>query len=143
VLTPLVVPDASVILKWILPGNNEPDADQALLLREAIANEDIRAWVPSLSVYEVGNTIARRFPDQAERWLKALIKFELDEYIPSRQWLTVVLKLTRCYQVTFYDAAYHAIAVIERGTFVTADARYANRVTGAGAVMLLSDWALS
>ena len=34
--TPIVVPDASVLLKWILPSDNEPDADQAVRLRDAI-----------------------------------------------------------------------------------------------------------
>ena len=44
---PLVVPDASVLLKWVLPSNDEPDADQALLLRNAILDEDVDALVPA------------------------------------------------------------------------------------------------
>ena len=59
---PLVVPDASVLLKWVLPSDDEPDADKALLLRAAIVNEAVRALLPALWLYEVGNTIARRFP---------------------------------------------------------------------------------
>ena len=51
---PLVVPDASVILKWVLPSDDEPDADQALALRDAILGEDIRALVPALWLYEAG-----------------------------------------------------------------------------------------
>ena len=38
-LTPLVVPDASVVLKWVLPSDDEPDAEKALLLRAAILDE--------------------------------------------------------------------------------------------------------
>ncbi len=45
---PLVVPDASVILKWVLPSDDEPDADKALVLRDAILEEDVRALVPAL-----------------------------------------------------------------------------------------------
>jgi hypothetical protein len=44
---PLVVPDASVLLKWVLPSNDEPDADQALLLRTAILDEEVHALVPA------------------------------------------------------------------------------------------------
>ncbi|HEY1900610.1 MAG TPA: type II toxin-antitoxin system VapC family toxin [Steroidobacteraceae bacterium] len=57
----IVVPDASVILKWALPAGTEPDADQALLLRKAICDDLVRAIVPSLWLYEVGNTVGRRF----------------------------------------------------------------------------------
>ena len=35
-------------------------------------------------------------------------------------WLKKALALTREYGVTFYDAAYHALALTERGVFLTA-----------------------
>lgn len=137
---PLVVPDASVILKWVLPSDDEPDADQALALRDAILGEDIRALVPALWLYEVGNTVARRFPGYATEWLAALIKFGLEESPPSPQWLATAVELTHRYGVTFYDAAYHAIAVVHHGLFVTADTRYINQASEAGAMIMLGDW---
>ena len=137
---PLVVPDASVILKWVLPSDDEPETSQALMLRKAIVDEDIRALLPALWLYEVGNTITRRFPDHAAGWLAALIKFGLEESPPSRLWLTTVLELTNRYSVTFYDAAYHAIAINHDGQFVTADSRYASRASEAGAIVRLHDW---
>jgi len=137
---PLVVPDASVILKWVLPPNDEPESDRARILRKAIVEEDVRALVPALWLYEVGNTLARRFPDEAARLLAALMKLELEELAPSRKWLEAVLKLTRGHGVTFYDAAYHAIAVMHKGHFVTADERYANQVVDVGSIVLLRDW---
>lgn len=36
---PLVVPYASVLLKWVLPSEEQPDADQALRLRAALLEE--------------------------------------------------------------------------------------------------------
>ena len=45
---PVVVPDASVILKWVLPSANEPDAERAIALRDAIAAGEIRALAPDL-----------------------------------------------------------------------------------------------
>ena len=139
---PLVVPDASVILKWVLPSEDEPDADKALVLRDAILEEDVRALVPALWIYEVGNTVARRFPVHAAAWLAALMKFELQESPPSRHWLAAALQLTERYGVAFYDAAYHAIAIVQHGLFVTADTRYVNRAIEAGSVVMLSDWKL-
>lgn len=63
--TPLVVPDASVLLKWVLPPDDEPDIDRALLLRRSILEETALALLPALWPYEVANTVARRFPAQS------------------------------------------------------------------------------
>jgi len=83
----VVVPDASVILKWALPSCDEPDADRALLLRNAIRDDLVRAVVPSLWLYEVGNTVARRFPTHADARLSALVKFGLEESPVTTRWL--------------------------------------------------------
>ncbi len=140
---PIVVPDASVILKWVLPPADEPEADLARMLRNAIVEEEIQALVPALWLYEVGNTLARRFPDEAARLLAALMKLELEELAPSREWLEAVLTLTRGHGVTFYDAAYHAIAIMHQGSFVTADDRYASQMAEIGSIVLLRDWSLA
>src|ERR1700733_1091432 len=97
---PLVVPDASVLLKWVLPSDDEPDADKALLLRSAILDDEAHALVPALWLYEVGNTIARRFPTHASQWLTAMMKFGLEEAPSSERWLTTVLTLTARYGAT-------------------------------------------
>jgi len=138
--TPLVVPDASVLLKWVLPSEDEPDADRAIILRAAILDEAVRAILPALWLYEVGNTVARRFPMHASGWLSALIKFGIEEVLPSSAWLARTLELTSRYEVSFYDAAYHALALIHNGVFVTADTRYVNRVTESGSVITLGNW---
>ena len=136
----LVVPDASVILKWVLPSGDEPDLGPALALRDSIAEGHVRAIVPALWIYEVGNTLARRQPDRAERSLGALLRFDLESALQSPMWLECVLDLTRRYGVTFYDASYHAHAIVARGMFVTADERYVGRAGEAGCVMRLSEW---
>jgi predicted nucleic acid-binding protein len=137
---PLIVPDASVLLKWVLPSDDEPDTDRALQLRTSILEESVRSLLPSLWLYEVGNTIARRFPAHAVTWMSALMKFELKEALPTPAWLTTTLELASKYDVTFYDAAYHALALIHKGTFVTADTKYVKKVADDGNVVALSDW---
>jgi predicted nucleic acid-binding protein len=137
---PLVVPDASVLLKWVLPSDDEPDADKALLLRTAILDETVRALLPALWLYEVGNTVARRFPVQASSWLSALMKFGLEEAPPSNPWLTKALELASRHDVTFYDAAYHSLALVHGGLLVTADTRYVSRVAESGSVVALGEW---
>ena len=137
---PLVVPDASVVLKWVLPSDDETDTDKALLLRAAIQDEAVHVLLPGLWLFEVGNTIARRFPAHASAWLSALMKFGLEEASPSQAWLAKTLELTRRYEVSFCDAAYHALALVHKGLFVTADSRYVNRVSEPGSVIALSEW---
>jgi hypothetical protein len=36
-----------------------------------------------------------------------------------------------------HDAAYHAVAIVNGGCFVTADARYVNKTAGSGSVVVL------
>ncbi len=138
--TLVVVPDASVILKWVLPPATEPDVRRALALRDAIATGNVRALVPSLWIYEVGNLLARERPGEASRLLDMLIRFGLADAPRSQAWLDCVLGLTNRYGVTFYDAAYHAHAIVERGVLVTADERYVDRASAAGSVLRLSEW---
>jgi predicted nucleic acid-binding protein len=137
---PVIVPDASVLLKWVLPSDEEPHADRARQLRDAIVDESVRALVPSLWLYEVGNTVARRFPTHAANWLNALLKFRLEEVAPSGPVLARTLELTARFEVSFYDAVYHALALVNGGLFVTADARYVQRTAAIGQVILLNSW---
>ena len=140
--TALVVPDASVILKWVLPPADEADVGRALALRDAIGNGHVQAMVPELWLYEVGNTLARRLSGQADRLLASLLRFDLATASPSRRWLNQVVDLTRRYGVTFYDATYHAHAILERGVFVTADDGYFRRAREAQAIVRLAEWGI-
>jgi predicted nucleic acid-binding protein len=136
----VVVPDASVLLKWVLPSDDESDVERALLLRAAVLDETVHALVPALWLYEVGNTVARRFPTHAEAWLSALMKFGVEEAPPSPALLAKTLELTSRHEVSFYDAAYHALALVHKGLFVTADAKYVSRTMKSGSVIALSEW---
>ena len=137
---PVVVPDASVILKWVLPADDEPDVGRAVALRDAILSGDVAARVPALWYYEVGNTLARRFPDQAPHVLDVLSRFALTGAPRTSAWLAVTLELTQRFGVTFYDASYHAHAITREGVFVTADERYVRRAGEAGFLVRLRDW---
>lgn len=68
------------------------------------------------------------------------MKFGLTDAVPSDAWLATALELTRTYEVSFFDAAYHALAITRKGVFVTADVRYISRMAGESTVMALSEW---
>jgi predicted nucleic acid-binding protein len=136
--TRVLVPDASVLLKWVLRSDDEPDRDRALALKAAWLEDACDLVVPSLWVYEVGNILGLKHPASSSL-LQAMVDLGLREETPHG-YLTAVVSLMRAYKVTFYDAAYHALAIHVRGTMVTADRAYARKTARAGHVVLLSDW---
>ena len=136
----IVTPDASVLLKWVLPGDDEQDGDVALALRDEALAGSVELVVPQLWIYEVGNTLARRFPDQAGELLAALVDFGLTEARLDARWRTQTLALALTYKVPFHDAAYHAVALGFGGVLVTADERYLRRAASAGSVSSLQAW---
>ncbi len=136
----IVTPDASVLLKWVLPADDEQDTDAALELRDEAEAGTLDLVVPQLWIYEVGNTLARRFPEDADELLASLADFGLTEAKLDARWRARAVSLSVSYGVAFYDAAYHAVALGLQGVFVTADERYVRRASGAGGISSLRLW---
>jgi predicted nucleic acid-binding protein len=135
----VIVPDASVLLKWILRSDDEPDRDRALDLKAAWLDDACELVVPSLWVFEVGNVLGLKQPATAAALLQAMLDLGIREEAP-RGYIGAIVSLMREYRVTFYDAAYHALAIRERGTMLTADRAYVKKAAAAGHVRLLGDW---
>ena len=133
------VPDASVLLKWVLSSPDEADASQALALRTAWLEGRCQLLVPSVWAYEVGNILGLKAPAQARALLSLLFELEIEE-VPARQTAGDALALMGRRGVTFYDAVYHAAALARKGCLVTADARYLARTAAEGHAVLLRDW---
>lgn len=136
----IVTPDASVLLKWVLPGDDEQDTDAALALRDEAVAGTLDLVVPQLWMYEVGNTLARRFPDDADALLASLADFGLAEARLDSNWRRRAVSLAVTHGVALYDAAYHAVALGLGGVFVTADERYVRRASSAGGISSLRLW---
>jgi predicted nucleic acid-binding protein len=139
VSTNVLVPDASVLLKWVLRSADEPDRDRALALKAAWLEDACDLVVPSLWVFEVGNILGLKYPATAPSLLHAMVDLGLREE-PPHGYLASILGLMRDCKVTFYDAAYHALALHLGGTMLTADRAYVRKTARAGHVTLLNDW---
>jgi predicted nucleic acid-binding protein len=137
----IVVPDASVILKWVLEKEDEPGHVQAMKLQEALLAEQIEIRLPTLWRYEVGNVLGLKQPAMATELLSALLAYEFDE-VPLRAeyGLAVLEHMRDVKHVTFYDSAYHVLALRSKGLYLTADAAYERRAKRKGHVALLTDW---
>jgi predicted nucleic acid-binding protein len=116
----LLVPDASVIVKWTLPGGAEPAAERALgVLAEWQAGE-VDLVVPSLWRYEVANVLARKAPRNAVDLLEGLLALDLPTVDLDTNLLGEALNIAlRFVGASVYDAAYHALALGVGGTFLT------------------------
>jgi predicted nucleic acid-binding protein len=136
----LFVPDASVLLKWVLPGEREPHLDKALNVRESFLLGRIDLLVPDLWIYEVGNILSRHFPEDAENRLEALIRFGIPQSGCRDACWKMALCLVIKHRVSFYDASYHALAVVNEGVFLTADETYVKKVGTPSEVQSLAKW---
>lgn len=137
---PKVVPDASIILKWVLPQENEPYSKQAHAISQAFYDNEIDLILPALWVYEVGNVLTLKYPDVAGALLAHLAKLDIPVIQPSARLIELTAKLVKRHSVTFYDASYHALAVTAGALFVTADEKFLRKVPGDKYCQHIRDW---
>ena len=136
---PVLVPDTSVLLKWVLESRDEEDRDRALELREDWLAGRYAIVLPSLWFFEVGNILGIKQPALAKRLMQVLLNYRIDE-APHRVFCSKALELMKTYKVTFYDAAYHALAITRSGRMITADHAYYRKTSRAGHVEFLKNW---
>lgn len=137
---PYVV-DASVILKWLLPSGDEPWVNAAHDMFRNFQQGRIDVTVPALWWYEVGNILSRKYPEQAAAQLTLLGSILGEGFsVSSASMRTQTFDLVHRFRVTFYDASYHALAIVNDGVLVTADEKYLQAVAGESHIMHLNDW---
>ena len=133
------MPDASVLLKWVLRSAREDGTDRALQLKTTWLDDRCSLVVPALWAFEVGNVLGLKEPAQAEALLGAMFDLRIAE-APAAAYASDAYRLMRAHGVTFYDAAYHGLAIARGGTMITADRRYPIKARRSGHVQLLDDW---
>jgi predicted nucleic acid-binding protein len=135
-----VVPDASVILKWVFKAPKEDHAEKALLLLDEWVEGRINLIVPTLWCFEVGNILGLKSVKLASETMALLLEYHFEEQAMSVEICSLIFSIMNDCKVTFYDAAYHAVALIRRATLLTADEAYVCKANHLGQVMLLKDW---
>ena len=139
-----VVLDSCVFNKLFL---QEDDRQQAISLITELAQRKYQVLVPNLFLYEV-LTIASvsNFPtDQAYNLITQYQKANL-ELVDLDQ--SCILKAIEICETghkksgfpSFYDASYHALAILNNCIFVTADTRHVSKTHQLGHIILLKDW---
>ena len=139
-----VVLDSCVFNKLFL---QEDDRQQAISLITELAQRKYQVLVPNLFLYEV-LTIASvsNFPtDQVYNLITQYQKANL-ELVDLDQ--SCILKAIEICETghkksgfpSFYDASYHALAILNNCIFVTADTRHVSKTHQLGHIILLKDW---
>jgi len=139
-----VVLDSCVFNKLFL---EEDDKEQAIQLITEISKRNYQVIVPSLFLYEV-LTIASvsNFPTQQAYELIGLYqKANLKLVDLDKPCILKAIEMCETGHLksgfpSFYDASYHALAIANNCTFITADNRHVSKTAQFGHVVLLKDW---
>lgn len=119
---PLIFVDACVILKWLI---GEEDSDAALDYYNSFYQKEIRLAVPTLCYYEVLNALGVKHKSIALPSFNHLLNLKLEEYIIDLSLVSAALEImNKIPKIAFYDAIYHALAILHKGVFLTADKAY-------------------
>jgi predicted nucleic acid-binding protein len=115
--------DASVAAKWF---NNESLTDKAIQVRDAFVEGKISLLAPAQMVYEVGNSIWKNKALIAEivdamKAVSDLVDLDIELIQLNQEMAMYAIKIAREYSITFYDAAYVALADRYDATLISAD----------------------
>lgn len=137
----MLVIDASVAVKWFFhnkPG--EQDVTQALAILRALQNGDAGAIQPPHWLVEVLAVLAREAPPLAEEALEVLEDLNLP-VSPGAHVYQRGVRLSNQLKHHMFDTLYHAIALEQGATLITADDIYFAKAFRLGNIKLLMNYA--
>lgn len=137
-----LVIDACVAIKWFLPdAPDEANIENALLLLNQAVAEEVYFYQPPHWESEIAGVLARRIPATAADNIEDLLL--LDCYtITGSAWLyRRAIAMAQDLGHHLFDTLYHAAAIEEYATFVTADERYFAKAASLGSIALLKSYA--
>lgn len=137
----VVTLDASVLLKWYLRLPDEQDLPQAAAILHMILEERLTLIQPSHCLIEVAAVLARKRPDQNSVEIP-----DLQSLLAQGRTVEINAVLNRA--ITFsqqldhhlFDTLYHAVALEENATLITADRRYYDKAKTLGGITMLEDF---
>ena len=121
----MLVVDTSIAVKWYLP---EPGSERAVALRQPT----IDLVAPDLLVAEFGNVLWKKVRRaeltnlEAREIADAFVRACPVRLLPSLPYSALALDLALRFERSAYDALFLAVAIVEDGSYVTADERLAN-----------------
>lgn len=131
--------DASIILKWVLEKEKEPDHDKAAGLLRTWVSGAVGIAAPGLWTYEVANILGRALPDEADQKMKLLLDLKIDTVDCSKEMIHQCFTWMKEHRVTFYDAIYLAAAYAIDAVLLTGDEKFFEKMKNDIRICLLKD----
>jgi predicted nucleic acid-binding protein len=125
-----IIIDASVIIKWLLPDEEDKIA---LKIKQDFDGMILTIIIPHLTYYEIGNVLKtaikreRISENSAKKLYSALIDLEFVVYA-TKDLFALALSKSIDFDISVYDASYIALAEYLQVPFLTADRKLLNKV---------------
>lgn len=133
--------DASVAVKWFIPdATDEAHVEQALSLLIAGQREDARFLQPPHWIGEVAAVLVRRTPATVNIAAETLLKLQFAATFDHVRIYHRAIALSQTLNHHLFDTLYHAVALEENATLITADQRYYEKAKSVGGIMMLTDF---
>lgn len=132
--------DASVAVKWFIANSaDEANADHALYLLQLAQQGDAQFLQPPHWVSEVAAVLVRLAPKTVSRSVEALLALSFVSTVSDDHHYQRAISLALKYDHHLFDTLYHAVALEEKSTLITADKKYYDKARGAGAIVMLEE----
>ena len=135
-----MVIDTSVVAKWFV---EEGERDKSILVRNQLLSGKISLVAPRLLIYEMGNVLTLNTnlnSKEISDALRSLVDIGLEIYVMGFDELEMATKISRKFNITFYDAVFASLAKILDTKLVTADKSLTRKLREPGFLTLLQDY---
>lgn len=136
----IIIPDVNIFLSFIV-DEEDKSRKRDLFIQDLHAGT-IHAIVPSIWTYEICNRLYRLDMDNFKHSNQLFNVFknffdiqELDDDI-----IELAFQITAKFNVPFYDASYHALAILFESAFITLDQKYYEKTKALKHIKLLRDY---
>jgi len=138
----LIIPDASVILKWIFIY--EEHSKPSLLLKTHYLDGQVNLLIPAFALYEISNVLSlpkTGYPiSQTRTSISSLLRMGIPVKHFGLRLLTLAIEVTYTYHLSIYDACYLALANKYNGKWLTADKKAYLKVKQLSYVVWIGDY---
>lgn len=130
--------DASVILNFLL-GKDKLSKKRFINLLKQVRLNKISLHATYLLPLEVGNGLLYFLSDKflAKETLEKFLNLPINFFIFRPSHYLKILRLSQDFGTSFYDASYHFLAKLLKGTFLTSDEQYFKKAKESGNIKLL------
>ena len=133
--------DASVAVKWFIPDATiETEVDRALQLLASAQRDEARFLQPPHWVSEVAAVLVRLAPKTVGSSVEALMALAFVKTANDVGHYQRAISLAMKLDHHLFDTLYHAVALEEKATLITADRKYYDKARRMGSILMLEEF---